>query len=322
MSRYVLKRLILMIPVMCGVVLLVFSMLELSPGNPEDYILGDMATEDDKALFRAEHGLDDPFIVKYLRYLVNILRGDLGTSYTTKQPVLKEILQRFPISIRLAGFSTIVALVVGIFFGIISAVKQYSLLDNITRVIAMVGVSMPHFWFGLMLILVFSVYLGWLPSGGIGGWKGWVLPSLTIGLGSSASIMRMTRSSMLDSIRQDYISTARSKGQKESVVIMKHAFRNAIIPVITIAGINFGRSLGGSAVVEIVFTIPGLGQLIVNGIQVKNAPLVQGGILFVSFAMSIINLIVDILYAYIDPRVRSEYKKASEKPNVSQSVEA
>lgn len=309
MLKFIGKRLIMMIPVLCGVVLLVFTMMSLSPGNPEDYILGDMATAEDKAVFREEHGLDDPFIVQYANYLFKAFRGDLGISYTTKQPVLKEIMVRFPVSLKVSALSMLIALIVGVSLGIISAVKQYSLIDNISRVIAMIGVSMPHFWFGLMLILFFSVKLGWLPSGGINSWKSWILPAMTLGLGSAASIMRMTRSSMLDAIRQDYIRTARSKGQREWTVIMWHALKNAIIPVVTIAGINFGRMLGASAVVEIVFAIPGLGQLIVNAIKVKNAPLVQGGILFVSLIMSIINLIVDILYAYIDPRIRSQYMR-------------
>ncbi len=185
----------------------------------------------------------------------------------------------------------------------------------------MIGVSMPTFWEGLMLIILFSVYLGWLPSSGFTSWKHWILPAVTIGTHSASSIMRMTRSSMLEAIRQDYIRTARAKGQKESVVIWKHAFRNAIIPVMTIVGLQFGRMLGGSAITEIVFSVPGLGNLIISAIKVKNAPLVQGGILFMAVVMSMCNLLVDVLYAYVDPRIRSQYVSGkSKKKTVSKSV--
>jgi peptide/nickel transport system permease protein len=303
----------MLIPVMLGVVLLVFSMMYFSPGNPEDYILGDMATAEDKAAFREEHGLNEPFLVQYFNYVKNALQGDLGTSYTTKLPVVTEILDRFPTTFKLAVFSTAIAIVIGVSTGIISAVKQYSVWDNISRFIAIIGVSMPTFWEGLMLIILFSVILKWLPSSGFSSWRHWILPAITIGTHSASSVMRMTRSSMLEAIRQDYIRTARAKGQKNSVVIWKHAFRNATIPVMTIIGLQFGRMLGGSAIAEIVFSIPGLGNLIVNAIKVKNAPLVQGGILFMAVVMSLVNLLVDVLYAYVDPRIRSQYVASKAK---------
>lgn len=322
MLKFIGRRLLMLIPVMLGVVLLVFSMLYFSPGNPEDYILGDMATAEDKAAFREEHGLNDPFIVQYLNYVAKVVTGDLGTSYTTKLPVSTEILQRFPTTFKLALLSTLVAILIGITTGIISAVKQYSIWDNICRFAAMIGVSMPTFWEGLMLMILFSVYLGWLPSSGFSTWKHWILPAVTIGTHSASAIMRMTRSSMLEAIRQDYISTARAKGQKESVVIWKHAFRNAIIPVMTIVGLQFGRMLGGSAITEIVFSIPGLGNLIINAIKVKNAPLVQGGVLFIAVVMSLCNLVVDVLYAYVDPRIRSQYVGGKSKKKATQKVAA
>jgi len=313
MIRYVGRRLLMLIPVMLGVVLLVFSMMYFSPGNPEDYILGDMATAEDKAAFREEHGLNEPFLVQYFNYVKNAVQGDLGTSYTTKLPVVTEILDRFPTTFKLAVFSTAIAIVIGVSTGIISAVKQYSVWDNISRFVAIIGVSMPTFWEGLMLIILFSVILGWLPSSGFSSWRHWILPAITIGTHSASSVMRMTRSSMLEAIRQDYIRTARAKGQKNSVVIWKHAFRNATIPVMTIIGLQFGRMLGGSAIAEIVFSIPGLGNLIVNAIKVKNAPLVQGGILFMAVVMSLVNLLVDVLYAYVDPRIRSQYVSTKAK---------
>ena len=322
MLRFIGKRILMMAPVMLGVVLLVFSMMYFSPGKPEDYILGDMATVEDKAKFREENGLNAPFIVQYFNYIRKALTGDLGISYTTKQPVVDEILARFPTTFQLAFFSTLIAVVIGIFTGIISAVKQYTIWDNICRILAMIGVSMPNFWQGLLLIILFSVVLNWFPSSGFGTWKHVVLPAVTIGTSSAASVMRMTRSSMLEAIRQDYVRTARAKGQKEAAVVWRHAFRNAIIPVMTVVGINFGRMLGGAAISEVVFAIPGLGNLIIGAIKVKNAPLVQGGIMFIALAMSIVNLIVDVLYAYVDPRIRSQYLKPRRTRFVRKAEEA
>lgn len=313
MLKYIGKRILMLIPVLLGVVLLVFSMMYFSPGNAEDYILGDMATEEDKEAFREEHGLNDPFLVQYINYVKDALKGDLGISYTTKQPVAKEIFQRFPTTFKLALFSTLWSIVIGVTIGIISAVKQYSVMDNVTRLIAMLGVSVPTFWEGLMLIILFSVQLALLPSAGFTTWKHWILPSFTIGTHNAATVMRMMRSSMLEAIRQDYITTAKSKGQINFIVVMKHALRNAIIPVMTLVGVNFGRLLGGSAITEIVFSIPGLGNLIIDGIKVKNAPLVQGGILVIALAMALCNLIIDVLYAYVDPRIRSQYVKPKVK---------
>ena len=312
----------MMILVMMGVVLLVFSMLYFSPGKPEDYILGDMATAADKQAFREENGLDRPFVVQYFIYLKNMARGNFGISYTTRRPAIDEILERFTVTFKISLLSIAFSILVGIGTGVISAVRQYSVWDNVSRLLAMAGMSMPNFWLGLMLILLFSVVLGWLPTSGIATWKHWILPAVTVGSASTASIMRMTRSSMLEAIRQDYIRTARAKGQKNWVVIMVHAFRNAVIPIITVIGINFGHLLGGAAVVETVFAIPGLGKLIVDGIKVKNAPVVQGGIVFAAIVMSLINLIVDVLYAYVDPRIRSQYVRSRAKRRTAAPVPA
>ncbi len=209
---------------------------------------------------------------------------------------------------------------IGITIGIISAVRQYSILDHVTRLVAMLGVSVPTFWEGLMLIILFSVQFALLPSSGFTTWKHWILPSFTIGTHSAATVMRMMRSSMLEAIRQDYITTAKAKGQTNFIVVTKHALRNAIIPVMTLVGVNFGRLLGGSAITEIVFSIPGLGNLIIAGIKVKNAPLVQGGILVIALAMALCNLIVDVLYAYVDPRIRSQYVKPRVKLAAAKSA--
>lgn len=307
MLKFILKRIVMMIPVLLGVALITFSMMHFSPGSPADYILGDMATEADKQLFIEENGLDQPFFTQFFRYISNAVRGDLGISYTTKQPVITEILNRFPITLSLSFYSMIFAVLIGVSLGIISAVRQYGVLDNLSRVLAMLGVSMPSFWEGLMLIILFSVHLRWLPSSGLDSWKSWLLPAFTLSTQTLATCMRMSRSSMLEAIREDYVRTARAKGQSDLAVIMNHAFRNAMLPIITVVGTDFAKLLGGAAVIETVFSIPGIGKLIVDAINYKNAPLVQGGILFIAFVMSFINLLVDICYAYVDPRIRSQY---------------
>lgn len=319
-TRYILRRILMMIPVLLGVVLITFTMMYLSPGEPARFVLGDMATEEDIEIFNEENNLNDPFIVQFLKYVKNALTGDLGISYTTKQPVLDEVLARFPTTFKLTVLSILFSVVIGVTVGIISAVKQYGFIDNFMRVVAMLGVSMPTFWEGLMLIILFSVVLGVLPSSGLATWKHWILPAITLSTQPLAASMRMSRSSMLEEIRQDYVSTARSKGQKEFKVVMMHAFRNAVLPIITIVGVNFARMMGGAAVVEIVFSVPGIGKLIVDAISVKNAPVVQGGILFVAVAMSFINLFTDIIYALVDPRIRSQYIKPRNKKSVAKEV--
>lgn len=324
MLKYILKRFLMMIPVMLGVTLITFSMMYFSPGEPADYILGELATEEDKALFNEQNGLDRPFFVRYVNYIFGAVQGDFGISYSTRQPVIKEILACFPTTMKLALLAEIFAIVIGVTLGVISAVRQYSFIDNFTRIVAMLGVSMPSFWEGLMLIILFSVILGMLPPSGLTTWKHWILPSFTLSTWGLAACMRMTRSSMLEAIREDYVRTARAKGQTEFIVIMKHAFRNAVLPILTVAGSDFAKLLGGAAVIETVFSINGIGKLIVDGINTKNAPLVQGGILFIALAMSLINLLIDILYAVVDPRIRSQYssgrrmkKAVAEKAAVS-----
>ncbi len=313
MWRYILKRLLMMIPVMVGVTLLVFLMLEITPGDPARQILGEQATEEMVQQLREEMGLNDNFFVRFARYVWNVCHGDFGISYTTGRSVFQEIIERFPTSLKLAAFATLVSVMVGIPLGVFSAIKQYSWVDSILVGIALVGVSIPSFWLGLMLILVFAVHLDWLPSSGFSGPLFWILPSITIGYISAATIFRMTRSSMLEVIRQDYIRTARAKGQKESKIITKHALKNAIIPIITVIGLRFGGSLGGSVITEQIFSIPGLGQLMINAIHNRNYPIVQGGVLLIALAYSLINLFVDILYAFADPRIKSQYSRKTVK---------
>lgn len=310
MSKFIFKRLLMMIPVLLGVTLVVFTIMYFTPGDPASIILGDMATEEDRALFNEQNGLNGSFVEQYFTYMKKVIvEGDLGTSYTTKLSVTSEILSRFPTTFKLAGISIVLACMIGIVCGIISATRQYSLFDHIATGASLIGVSLPNFWQGMMLIIVFSAWLGWLPPSGFSTPAHWILPAVTIGTSSAANIMRMTRSSMLEVIRQDYIRTARSKGQKESIVIWKHALRNALIPIITVVGLNFGKLLGGAVLTESIFSIAGIGKLMVDAIKAKNTPLVQGGVLFIAVVMCFVNLLVDVLYAYVDPKIRSQYMR-------------
>jgi len=313
--RYIVRRILLLIPVLLGISLLIFVMLEITPGDPATQILGGDATDEAIAELRAELGLDEPFLTRYVKYVWNALHGDLGTSYTTKQPITQALMRRFPPTLLFATLCSIISAIVGILLGTISATRQYSIFDNIARFISLLGISIPTFWMGLMAIILFSLKLGWFPSSGFYGPIYWVLPSLTIGLVQSASITRMTRSSMLEVVRQDYIRTARAKGQSEWKIITKHALINALIPVITVLGIQFGNGLGGAVVTEQIFSIPGLGKLMIDAIKSRNYPVVQGGVLLIAISFSIVNLIIDILYAWIDPRIKSQYAaKAAKKP--------
>ena len=237
-----------------------------------------------------------------------VLEQDIGRSYITKRPVTTEVMGRFPVTLKLAAFSILIAVAIGIPIGIVSATKQYSLFDNISMVVALLGVSMPNFWQGLLLILLFSVTLGWLPASGFSSFKHMILPAVTIGTSTAAVITRMTRSSMLEVIRQDYIRTARAKGQVESKVVNRHALKNALIPIITVVGLQFGYLLGGAVLTESIFAVPGVGRLMVDSIKTRDFPVVQGAVLFIAITFSIVNLFVDIMYAYVDPRIRSQYK--------------
>ena len=308
MHKYVLKRILLLIPVLLGVSLLVFAIMSLTPGDPAQLILGENAPKEAVLKLREEMGLNDPFFMQYFRFVKNAIMGDFGRSYTTGREVFGEIFARFPNTLILAVIGIIISVCIGIPIGIISATRQYSFLDSFSMVIALLGVSMPVFWLGLMLILTFSVKLGWLPSGGFDGLKSIILPAITLGVGSAAIITRMTRSSMLEVIRQDYIRTARAKGVAEKVVINKHALKNALIPIITVVGLQFGHLLGGAVLTESVYSWPGVGRLMVDAIRQKDTPTVLAAVVFLAAAFSVVNLLVDILYAYVDPRIKSQYK--------------
>lgn len=308
MIKYIIRRVLLLIPVMFGVALIVFSLLYFSPGDPVRNKLGTNASPEQVEALRQEMGLNDPFLVQFGRYLTNLVfRGSLGVSYITTTPVVSEISARVGATLRLALSATLVAVLFGIPLGIISAIKQYSFFDNITMVFALIGLSMPVFWLGLLLILFFSVHLGWFPSSGYSTLKHMVLPALALGAQSIAVLTRMTRSSMLETIRQDYIRTARAKGQKTRVVIVKHALGNSLIPIITVIGIQFGQLMGGALMTEVIFSIPGIGRLMIDSIKVRDTPVVLGCVLFVAVTFALVNLAVDILYTYVDPRIKTQY---------------
>ncbi len=308
MLKYIGRRLLMMVPVMLGVIIIVFTLLYITPGDPVDTLLGDDATPEMAAQLREELGLNGGYFERLGRYVTGLLHGDLGVDYATKEPVMDRIIQTFPNSLKLAGCSVVLAVVIGLTLGIVSAVKQYSIFDNVAMALAMVGNAMPNFWQGLLLMLLFALQWKLLPASGIGGWEYMILPAVTIGTSSAAAIARMTRSSMLEVIRQDYIVTAESKGQTELKIIVFHALKNALIPVITTVGIQFGNLLGGAVLTESIFAIPGVGKMMVDAIKARNYPVVQGGVLMVALTFSLVNLAVDILYAFVDPRIRSQYK--------------
>ncbi len=313
MLRYIWKRLILMIPVLIGVSFIIFTIMNLTPGDPAMMILGEGAPKEALEAKREELGLNDPFIVRYINYLTDTVRGDFGNSYRTGIKVFDEIKTRLPYTLQLATISIIVAVIIGLPIGVISAVKQYSLVDTSTMAVSLLVTSMPGFFLAMILILIFSLKLGWLPLIGLTSWKHYILPAIASASGTTASLMRMTRSTMLEVIRQDYIRTARAKGATENKVIYGHALRNALLPVVTVIGVNFGFALGGSIVIEQVFSIPGLGQLMINSIRTKDTPMVLASVLCAAVFASFVNLLVDILYSYIDPRLTSQYSSVKKR---------
>ncbi len=309
MTKYLIKRFLALIPVALGVTFILFTLLSFTPGDPARLALGEEATEASLAEWRHEYGLDKPFLVQYGMFLYNaVAHQDMGRSYTTRRSVTGELATTFPITLDLALGAIVLATALGMAFGIICAIKQYSIFDNVTMVFAMLGISIPLFYLGILLILWFSVRLSWLPSSGFSSFSQKILPWITLAANSMAIITRMTRSSMLEVIRSDYVRTARAKGQRESVVILRHALKNALIPIITIVGIQFGFLLGGSILTESVFSIPGVGRLAVDAIKARDYPMVQGAVVYIAVSYVFINLLVDLLYAWVDPRLRTRYR--------------
>lgn len=307
MYRFILKRLLMLIPVIIGVSFIVYGLMALVPGDPVFQVVSEQATQEQIDAARHEMGLDKPFLIRYANYMLGLLKGDMGKSYISKRPVFATYMQRFPATLKLAIASVLFSLCVSIPLGIISATHQNSLLDTAGSAFAILGMSMPNFWLGLLMILLFSNKLGWFPSGGNNGFKSLILPAITEGAFLMAFVMRTTRSSMLDVIRQDYITTAKAKGVKRSKVVMKHAFRNALIPVVTASGNQFAYVLCGPTLTETVFSWPGVGRLVVDSLNEKDIPMVTGCLVLSTIMVSITNLLVDILYAYIDPRIKAQY---------------
>ena len=304
MFQYIIKRLISTIPVLIGISLLLFFMLRMLPGDPAQVLAGQMATPEEVENIRHQLGLDRPIYVQYAVFFSRLVQFDLGRSARTQNPVTEEIWARLPNTVLLALVAITLACLFGIPAGIVSAVRPYTWIDYLVTSGALFGISMPVFWLGLMLVVVFSILLHWLPAGGTGSWKHVILPSVTLAAFVVAFIARMTRSTMIEVLSQDYTTTARSKGLREEVVIVKHALKNALIPIITVVGLQFGLLLGGAVLTETVFAWPGIGRLIVDSILARDYPMIQGTILVFGLLYIFVNLVVDLIYAYVDPRIR------------------
>ena len=303
MIRYVVRRLLLLVPLLFGVSVLIFVTMRLVPGDPARLALGAEATEDQVQLMRRQWGLDQPLPVQYVYWVGHALQGDWGRSTVSRMPAADEIALRLPATLRLASLSVVIASAFGVGFGVLAAVRHNTWIDRASMVVALLGVCTPSFWLGLMLILVFSVRLQWLPSFGQGGVEHLVLPSLTLGAAAAALIARVTRSSLLEVLAADYLRTARAKGLTEQLVVARHALRNALIPVLTVLGLEFGGLLAGAIVTETVFAYPGIGQLLVNSIANRDFPVVQPALLLFAVQFVLVNLVVDVLYGAVDPRI-------------------
>jgi len=303
MFNFIVKRIFQTIPVLIGVTVVIFLIMQMVPGDPAVLLAGESATEEQVQQLRNQLGLNDPLYVQYFDYIKNVFQGDLGTSIRSNRPVIDEIMVRLPVTIELAFWSIVVTIVLGLLAGVIAATNQRSFKDVGIMIVALIGVSLPNFWLGLMLILFLSVQFQIFPVAGWGSFAHIVLPAITLGTSGAAIVARMTRSSMLEVVRQDYIRTAKAKGVKKKYITYKHALKNALIPVITVVGLQFGALLGGTVLTESVFAINGLGRMIVDAIRMRDLPLVQGSILVVSLLFVLVNLIVDISYKFLNKKV-------------------
>jgi ABC-type dipeptide/oligopeptide/nickel transport system permease component len=309
MGRYILRRLLWMIPVILGVTILIFTIMYFIPGDPVKLMLGLEATPDQIEAKREQLGLNDPYLVRLGRFVGDIvLHFDFGESWVYHTPVTTELVHRLPRTLTIAAFCITMQIVMGIPLGIIAAVKQDTWIDRIAMFTALFGISMPGFWIALMLVLFFSVRLSWLPPYGIGGWQYYVLPVIANGFVGVATQARQTRSSMLEVIRSDYITTARAKGMSELRILLRHALPNALLPVITVIGNGMGRMLAGTVVIESIFSIPGVGIYLVGGINNRDYAIVQSSVIFLALAFALIMLLVDLLYAFIDPRIKAQFQ--------------
>ena len=308
MLRYIFRRIFLLIPVLIGVSILIFTIVHLAPGDPAESMLGPSATEQDLQELRKQLGLDRPLTTQYFTFFFNTVKGDFGRSIRTQNPVLEEIIDRFQPTFVLALWSMGFAILVGLPLGMMAALKQNTWIDTFCNFVALLGFSLPGFWMGLMLMLLFSIMIPILPSSGYGTWKQLIMPVIVLGTNTMAVIARMTRSSMLEVIRQDYVRTARAKGLRPRLILFRHILSNVLIPVVTVAGLYFGNMLGGVVITETIFSIPGVGRLIIDAIRFHDYPVVQGGIMFFAFCLSLVNLGVDLIYALLDPRIKAQYR--------------
>ena len=309
MLKYIGKRLLMLIPVILITSFLIFWAMSLTGGDPAMIVAGEGATTEEIEAVREELGLNDPFMVRYFNYVKGMVTGDMGKSYVTNKDVFKTFMEKLPNTLMLGGAAVLIAIVIALPLGIYTAIHQNTWKDTAGMVFALFGTSMPNFWLGLMLIIIFSLKLGWLPSGGKGGFDTLILPALTVGLGLAALITRTTRSSMLDVIRQDYMTTARAKGCSEKRVIFTHGLKNALIPIITAIGLQMSMVITGSVLAETVFSWPGIGRLVYDSIAKRDTPMVTGSIILCSVFMCLINLFVDLVYAFFDPRIKAQYSK-------------
>lgn len=318
MIKYTVKRLLLIIPVIIAVTALIFLLLSLVPGDPAKLILGNEATVEMVAAKREELGLNQPLVVRMLQYMRDIFfHFDFGTSYYNSNPIIGEIMNRLPRTLTIALFGSILTVLLGIPLGILAAVKQNGLPDRICMVLSMVGVALPEFCVAMILVAIFSNWLGWLPSHGVKTWTCYIMPVIAVGLNSMAGLARNCRNCTLESIRSDYVTTARAKGVKEWKVIMHHVIPNSLIPVVTSIGTSFANMLGGTIVIENVFSIPGMGQYIVKAINSRDYNVVQGSVIVLAICFSVIILAIDIIYAYIDPRIKAQYTSTGRRKKTS-----
>ena len=303
MARFLLIRTLLLVPTLFGVLVVTFLLLYVAPGDPVQAMVGERADSATMARLRAELHLNDPLPVQFGRYVVQVAKGDLGRSYITNRPIIKDLMQRFPATLTLAGAAMLFAIVLGISIGVFGAWKAGGLGDRLFALLAYAGVSFPVYWVGLLLILVFAVGLHWLPASGYGGLAFLVLPAVTLGMRSVAFLARMTRAAMQEVLRSDFVRTARAKGLSEIPVVLSHGLRNALLPVVTVIGLDFGSYLTGSILTETIFSWPGVGRYVLTAIEKRDLPAIQGSILFLSFVFVLVNLITDLVYAKVDPRV-------------------
>ncbi len=306
MLRFTIRRLVLTVPVLLGVATLVFSLLHLVPGDPALAMLGESASASDVDELRGKLGLDRPLPAQYVQFVAGLAQGDLGTSFRYNTPVASEIAQRLPRTMQLAAAAIVVAIVLAIPLGVVGALYRGTAIDQAAMTVSLLGISMPNFWLGPLLAIVFAVVLGWLPVSGTGTWRHLVLPAVTLGAALSAVLARMTRASLLEELRELYVLAARARGLSRSRAVIRHALRNSLIPVVTILGLQFGAVLTGTIITETIFAWPGVGRLLIQAINFRDYPLVQGCILFIALTYVLVNLLVDLAYGWLDPRIRYE----------------